>query len=140
MESHELRPGAGQHGPLEKLLCEVRRRAYERYRDRVAAGKPGDERDDWAAAEHEVLEAEGLFETERYDEPEARVEAMPHLFTPGQAAGAEPPPAVRVSDARVSVLELCEMMRKRGIPQVVVTDGMRTVGLVTAVSEGSERP
>jgi len=52
--------GGTRTGPLARLLSDVKRRAYQRYRDRVAAGRPGDENRDWDDAEREVLEEAGL--------------------------------------------------------------------------------
>jgi CBS-domain-containing membrane protein len=42
-------------GHLQRLLQQVHRRAYEIFRDREAARIPGNEAEDWARAEREVL-------------------------------------------------------------------------------------
>lgn len=89
----DSRAAAGASALLERLLADVKLRAYQIHRDRVASGVPGDALTDWKSAEQAVLTAAGLLGPDYgADVPQGAEQALQRETTAeasGEAALAE---------------------------------------------------
>src|SRR5690606_8906842 len=137
MYRDEVRPGPEGPGALDRLLDQVRLRAYEIHRDRVASRTPGDEASDWRAAEQDVLGAVGLVAP-----PEAPADhpAIAETAALERAAGALASPTARdIMHGRVQAVgpectlgQLARALDESGVPAVPVVDGrQRLLGVVS---------
>lgn len=149
-ESRFPEPGPEGPGALDRLLNQVRLRAYEIHRDRVASHVPGDETSDWKAAEQDVLGAEGLLPVRREAAPPEPVEPETSLPSDhpaiGEMAALERAAAALgsltardIMHGRVGAVgpectlgQLARALDESGVPAVAVVDGrQRLMGVVS---------
>lgn len=141
-EGRPPEPGPAGPGALDRLLNQVRLRAYEIHRDRLASQVPGNEESDWRAAEQDVLAAAGLLPSV---EPPAPVEERVHPAIEEAAALERAAAALGSLTARdimhgrirpvgpeCTLGQLARALDESGVSAVPVVDGrQRLLGVVS---------